>query len=273
MYQLSREPLGIGRLLDGGIKLYLTGFTRVIVFALIWSVIFAAPNFGGGAEELLGATPEFGPGEIIAFLIATLISMFFYAAIFDRYNLIALGKDNSFIGCLTEGFMRGLPFVAYLILYALCVAFGTLALIIPGIWLTTMFALGGNAIVIEKQGPIEAMKTSWYLVRGNWWRVTVVLGVILLLHLMFVLALGIVVSLGAAGVINPANPDVLGQMNTYANITQIAFIATNAIIYPLWAATLTVIYHDLMLRKEGGDLAARVEDMDAEAGDDDGSYY
>ena len=276
MYQLSREPQGIGKLLDSGVRLYLTGFTRVALFALIWSVIAAAPGFGGGAEDLLtadtAAAAALDLGQIISAIIAFLVSMFFYTAIYDRYNRVALNKENSFIGSFIEGLARGVPFIVYLILYSIVIVFGLLLLIIPGLWLATMFALGGNAIVIEKQGPLAAMKTSWHLARGNWWRCTVVLAVVLIIHLLFTLALGVIIGLVVGGMFDPANPDMIGQMNTIANTAQVLYIAMNAVIFPLWAAVLTVIYHDLSLRKEGGDLATRFDGLEA-ANDDDGGYY
>lgn len=263
MYQLATEPLGIGKLIDGGIKLYLTGFTRVIFFSLIWSVIIIGPSFL--MDPIQMADPEAGPSYAMQFyalyLIALGLSAFFYAAIFDRYNRIAMNMPNSFKESLSSGFVHGIAFLVCGILYFIAFVGGSILLIIPGIFLSVMLILGGPAVVIDKLGPVKALKTSYRLVKGNWWRTTILLTIIMIIQTIVIFGLGLVIALvfgasAATGTMNLEDPEAFNQFNMAVNAFNIVIYT---LMYPMWAAVLTVIYHDLKLRKEGGDLEARME--------------
>ncbi len=56
-----------------------------------------------------------------------------------------------------------------MILYALIVALGSIALVIPGIYLAVRLYYFIDAILIDEKGVISSLKTSWRIVRGNWW--------------------------------------------------------------------------------------------------------
>ena len=56
------------------------------------------------------------------------------------------------------------------ILYVLIVGVGTIALIIPGVFLGFKLFYYDYAIVIENAGIIGSLKRGWEVVRGNWWR-------------------------------------------------------------------------------------------------------
>ena len=48
---------------------------------------------------------------------------------------------------------------------------GLVAFVIPGIWLAVVLYFASQAVVAEGRPPIEALRRSRELVRGQWWRV------------------------------------------------------------------------------------------------------
>lgn len=58
------------------------------------------------------------------------------------------------------------------------------------LWLSIRL-IGGNYLVAEGRGPLEALKQSWYMTMGMGWRLFVILLIAILIQLAGVLALGI----------------------------------------------------------------------------------
>lgn len=93
-----------------------------------------------------------------------------------------------------------------------------------------------NIIIVEQQGPVEALRLSWQTVRGDWWRVFgIVVGMILV-----VIGLGIVG--GGVILVTAAISGVLAMLSG---------VLLSALITPLLTISLTLLYFDLRVRKEG----------------------
>ena len=78
------------------------------------------------------------------------------------------------------------------IMFAIAVAIGFVLLIIPGLFLLTIWAVVAPAIVVERRGPVEAFGRSHELVRGHGWTV---FGAIVLAFLI-IIGFGIVARRG-----------------------------------------------------------------------------
>jgi hypothetical protein len=104
------------------------------------------------------------------------------------------GRRDSTINDLING---AAPAIGALIingiLKGLAVAIGLIALIGPGLWLLTIWAVTAPAIVIERAGAIDAFGRSNQLVKGDGWNV---FGVIVV---AFLIALGIAIVFSAIG--------------------------------------------------------------------------
>ena len=116
---------------------------------------------------------------VILFLVSTVIRMVYDAA---------RGQAS-----LSEGVKaaarRYVFFLATSILFGLIVVLGTIAIIIPGVFLGVKLHYWAYALLIEDEGITGSLKRSWRIVRGNWWR-TFALGIIFLLpiSLLFIIA-------------------------------------------------------------------------------------
>jgi hypothetical protein len=129
-----------------------------------------------------------------------------------------------------------------------------------GAWLWTKLSFVPNALVIERLTLGRAMKRSWTLVRGYFWRT---FGIQLLVTAMVAIATSIVtapVGIVAEFVVIAANPTdpTSGLASAYGTIQVVSSII-GAIIGTIGAiitsSTTTLLYIDLRIRKEGLDLA------------------
>ncbi len=63
------------------------------------------------------------------------------------------------------------------LLAATAASLAALLLVIPGLIVVTLFALAGPLVVIERRGPLTALRRSSEMVRGCFWRVAVLITV------------------------------------------------------------------------------------------------
>jgi hypothetical protein len=103
---------------------------------------------------------------------------------------------------------------------------------------------------IERHGPISSLRRSWQLSSGFRWRIV---GLVLLLVVLFVVLLVFVIFL--VGLIAAAN------QTAGAIAVVIALFAAVPLWMPLFFGTMTVLYYDLRVRKEGFDLQLAAEAM------------
>jgi hypothetical protein len=127
-------------------------------------------------------------------------------------------------------------------MFGLIVVFGIAALL-----LFVRLLFSSQAVVVEGRGPVAAIKRSWELTRGYYWRT---LGYLLVIGLLVFL----IGSLPATLITLPIQfvaPDQL-QLQTVINTVVGAIL--NIIVMPFGLIAYTLMYYDLRIRKEGFDL-------------------
>ena len=133
--------------------------------------------------------------------------------------------------------------LAVAVLGGLAVALGFLALIVPGIWLIVGFSVAVPVLLIERTGPVAALRRSLGLVAGRWWATAGVLLLgQLLVGLVGALLQGIVMSIPASLSDGQHAAGALGM--ALGGTIATAFTA------PCSAAIVTLLYMDLRVRKE-----------------------
>jgi hypothetical protein len=123
--------------------------------------------------------------------------------------------------------------IAVSILAGIGIVIGLVLLIIPGLFLVTIWAVVAPVTVLERPGVFSAFSRSRELVKGDGWQV---FGVIVMFILIF-LAIGIVF-----GIIGAILGDVGEVVLSYAG---------SVITAPLVALAAAVLYFELRVLKEG----------------------
>jgi hypothetical protein len=135
------------------------------------------------------------------------------------------------------------------------VALATLALVVPGIWLFVMYSVAVPALLLERIGPVRALRRSFRLVRGRWWPTAGALLVgYLLIGILGALVTGIIMVV----------PTVVAEDNTLAGALGAVVGGTvgSVLTTPYSAAVVALLYFDLRVRKEGLDLQLIAEGAD-----------
>ena len=254
MVALASEPQSIGKVLDSGFRLFVKAFTSALPLSLAAAAVLAVPNIAnvlmGGTEQAPGPVPA--STVLVLFLVALPIYMILIAAVVYRLGAAAELHEASTTGqALARGVRCVLSLIGAAILYFLAMAAGLILLVIPGIILSLSLSFGFFAIVLDGESALAALKRSHRLVWGNWWRTLAVVSVPVVIVMILYLGLGIV--FGATLVMSDGKPssDVL----ITANLIEAAI---GGITAPLIYSIMIAQYHDLKLRKEGHDLAARL---------------
>lgn len=242
MTQSALRPLSTGEVLDVGFSLYRRHFRTLMTVAVVSQglpLLFSVyVQFAGGAlENIILWTLN-----IVLSAIGTAIGMGACTRVIaDAYLGRAPSAGDAMAWVLPHA---GRIFVLSAIT-TIVIFLGLVLLLVPGMILGAGLAVATCALVLESLSPLDAMNRSWHLTRGHRWKV--------FLTLVVVLALIYCVSLAAlflGGVVALVVASESGAVSVVAALSGLLTL----LIYPYVYATVTVLYYDLRVRKEGLDL-------------------
>ncbi|MEE9964176.1 MAG: hypothetical protein K4304_03670 [Propionicimonas sp.] len=122
------------------------------------------------------------------------------------------------------------------------------ALLVVLIWFGIRLMLAPCAIAIEKAGPIQAIRRSWRLTNGLFWRT---FGIYLLSSVLISLAASTVSSVFSfAGMLVGLGDLGIGMIVS----TTASTLVSTVLSVPLTSAVVTLLYVDARIRQEGYDL-------------------
>jgi hypothetical protein len=232
----------IGAVLDEAWTLYTRFFVNFFLIALVVFatinllyalVVTAISNGNGGAVALLGLI-----GVATAVVGATWLQGAFVYAVQDA-------RDGTFDASIGEVFARVSPFIGRLlvagILAGLGIALGLVLLIVPGLFLLTIWAVIAPVIVVENSRALDAFGRSRELVRGHGWTV---FGIVVIVGLLSAIASSL---LQAAFSFLPLFLEIL-----------VGSTIAQAVVAPFGAIALAITY--FRLREAAGDVAAEPVD-------------
>ncbi|WP_424283400.1 hypothetical protein [Eudoraea sp.] len=264
MFTHANEPQSIGGVLDSGFKLFTASIKQVAPITYLGAL--------GGAigawvlqTSMLNQIAEGGApldfdvpllaGTYIAMVIVGTILM---AAAIIRIRAVFTSETMSFGLAMLGGMKRAPAVIGASLIYMLAFLVGSILLIVPGIYISVMLAFAFYAAAADNNGPIESIKYSYGLVKGNWWRTAGLLTIMMIVVLVFYVAVGFVVGILAASSDSAQDlqPSILGDIVIIPVIT--------AVITAMMYCLAYAVYHDLKLRSQGIDLAERIESLDKE---------
>jgi len=166
--------------------------------------------------------------SIVASAIGLIATIFYQGMVVRLVDDVRDGTLDSSVEAL---FKSVAPVALTLFLLSLVVgisvAIGLILLIVPGLFLLTIWAVSAPAVVLEGKGVLDALGRSRELVKGNGWNV---FGVIVLVWLLMI-GLGLV-----AAAIGAVGGDVVRVLATWV---------VNVLVAPLAALTVSVLFFTL----------------------------
>ena len=179
-------------------------------------------------------------------------------------NIVAVSRgETRRIRCLLAKATRRAPaLLVASIAFSICLMVGFILVLIPGFYVWNRLQLYIVPLVGEGQGPFRSLGSSWRAVGGNWWRTAAVVSVmfiILIVLQMIVSALaGFVAAFtGISAKVLTANPALLAARLQLISLFVGAFV--RIFTTPLIFSASVALYQDLLLRRGGADLEARLE--------------
>ena len=169
------------------------------------------------------------------------------------WRVLSLGALGAVLAILS----LGTDYVATAAITGQSAAAGAI-LIVVGIPIMVLFVysvFAPQVVVMEGLNPIGAVRSSYRLVRGSWWRVS---GVSLVIALL-IIGLGILLSIPFALVLALAGQ---GAPNALARaVLTLNSIVVGVAVLPVAFTGMTLLYYDLRVRKKGFDLATLSQEM------------
>jgi len=193
---------------------------------------------GIGLEMLTSSYDESPPlvesavPTVIGFLVMTPIIT---AICIHALHSIAAGAHPSPGQVFVAGFEAFTPLFGAVVLAALGIAIGFLALIVPGVYLAVRWYFVPQAVVIEGARGPAALRRSGQIVQGFWWRT-------------FALVLLANLAVAIPGFLLLAPFTAIAESSDQAVWALVGTILATSVTTPFVALFSTLLYYDLLAR-------------------------
>jgi Membrane domain of glycerophosphoryl diester phosphodiesterase len=265
------RPLAVSEVLDLSVKIYRRTFVKCLLFGALAIVANWLPNLYSlvRGQTLVRSivAPTADIGLIAATILGVLLAFTFPMAILYRQYKLVTGQSPG------GELMRGVRLLGRFILFsilaglavaacALCVipAFlvnGVLRYVLLAVLLLPMFyviirlACGLTAMVVENTSARTSLDRSWQLSRGNVMRLAAIYTVAFFLIAAAYFAVGSVAAFLYAALGK-------GDVALVAAAVGVITVAVGAVAGPYYSALGLAVFGDLVVRREGADLAQRI---------------
>lgn len=234
------RPLSTGEVLDVSFGLYRSMFAPLVIVTLVSrlipTVLGIYLNATGGALEHLGLFAIQGILSLVLGSLGIAATTFMVAGAY-------LGNQVTAEAALRSAWRLIGRLILLSFMTSLVIGVGFLLLIVPGFIFLGGLVLSTVALVLEQpMTATGAMSRSWELSRGFRGKALVTLLVTSLLLLIPTMVAGILAA-------------VVGLLGVSSQLVILVLAGVLQIfVYPFMYVTLTVLYYDLRVRKEGFDL-------------------
>jgi hypothetical protein len=264
------RPLGVGEILDAGIRLYLRHWKPLmicvagivlpveILSTLVMASIDSSSIDAGFGPRASGSPNQLSGGELAAFMAVGLSTLLATAACFKAIADASLGMTPEAGRSLRFGASRVPALIWLSIVAGVFLVLASFAFVIPAIWLFVSWSLAVPALLTERLGAVAALRRSFRLVRHRWWPT------------LGVLAVGYLLASIVAGVVQLIPSAIAGAVASHSVVADaiaavVGGTVSAMISTPYIAAILTLLYFDQRVRKEGLDLQLLADGLDADA--------
>ena len=216
------NQIQVGQVISDAFGIYSRNFgvligTSILVAIVVGVIVGLLNDAGGFFLQVLASIVELIGAAIFTGFVVRLVQD------------VRDGRRDMSVGDLFESAMPAIgSLILFSILYGIAVTIGLFVLIIPGLILMTIWAVGAPSIVAEGTGPIEAFGRSYELVRGQAWTV---FGILVCVFLIMIVAYLVAALIGGA----------IGGVAGAIIVAVIAF----ALFLPVHALVASTLFFDL----------------------------
>ncbi len=251
------QPMSIGDILKRAVAFYKNNFPRfigvilpgkiiVIAIALVVSKMlpFGGSTMGLPVESNISQHASNYPVIILTYFIEIIVIAAGAILISESF----LAKEMSVVEAYQKVLARIFPLIGAAVASTLAISVGLFLCVVPGLIAMVWYGLISQVVMIEGEGGLGALKRSKYLASGY-----------------FLKAFGIIVSVWIAEMLFLTIVSILATSAVKMSILQIAgCLSTLAfmLIEPFKIVTITLLYYDLRIRKEGFDLEIMAQELE-----------
>ena len=227
----------MGSFVTTGLTMLATAFLSGMLALTVWDAVLGRKSSPADAWHRF--SPRFVPVllatfliGIIEFVLIVLVLLVFMIPFFLVVVNAASARSYDSASASIGG--------AFAIIFLMIVA-----LIVVGCFLTVKFAFTSSAVVLEGLGPVDALKRSWSLSKGSFWRILGRIWLIGIVTGLISAVLGGIV--GAILGVGAAAADSVGLLVAFS-----AFLSAllSAVAIPVQSSFYTLMYLDERMRKE-----------------------
>ena len=227
----------MGSFVTSGLTLLATAFLSGMLALTVWDAVLGRKSspadawhrFSPRFVPVLLATLLIGIIEFVVIVVVLLVFMIpFFLVVVNAASARSYDSASAGIG--------GALSIIFLMI---------VALIVVACFFTVKFAFTSSAVVLEGLGPVDALKRSWSLSKGSFWRI---LGRILLIGIVTGLISGVLGAVvGAILGVGANAADSVGMLVAFS-----AFVSAllSAVVIPVQSSFYTLMYLDERMRKE-----------------------
>jgi len=227
----------MGSFAADGLTLLATAFLSGMLALTVWDAVLGRKSspadawhrFSPRFVPVLLATLLIGIIEFVAIVVVLLVFLIpFFLVVVNTASARSYDSASAGIG--------GALSIIFLMI---------VALIVIACFLTVKFAFTSSAVVLEGLGPVDAMKRSWSLSKGSFWRILGRIWLIGIVTTLITSVLGAVV--GAILGVGANAAESLGLLVAFS-----AFVSAllSAVVIPVQSSFYTLMYLDERMRKE-----------------------
>jgi hypothetical protein len=276
------RPLAVGEIIDAAIKL-VGGNARALftisasIFIPLGALQVLTYSAVGGSDmlslvnsltvesaldeqqidQLIEATQRLLSVGLVLALLAGVGTALMQAATVKTATDLYRGITPDWRDSIGFGLRRPFALLGAVLLVGLGSSIGLIFCVIPGIWLFTSWSVTAPALVVERSGPVQAMRRSFQLTKGRLGPVFVVVLLSFLIYGTVSYTFSLVASVLTFG-------GESGDLATSVAASVISSTVSSMIVQPFIAAATILLYLDLRVRAEDYDL----DKMKTEMGDD-----
>lgn len=250
-------PSGVGEVLDLGFNLARRNYRTLLIVGAVGIVpTQIVGTLSSAAVGVLGSPGAAVGLGILGTLVASLGVVVAQAAVMlgcSHLIVVSPGWTNTIgVGRLYQAAMGALPSLFLWTIVVGLLAIPLMILLPLGVFLAVRWSMSWVAILVERTGPIEALRRSWALTRGAWWHTFLVsLAMSIIIAVLTYSILGVLGGAAALSGFAAGNSLLTGV------IISVGGMLINLVITPFSAGITMVLYYELRARTEGFDLEQR----------------